>query len=193
MKRSKAGFRQQSGKFDNFYLIKNALINALLFSLGVLIYYLIIRLMDSNQGIFYPLQMIEANIIYYIQKPFAQVALDGSRLIYDGFSATISWDCIGLRQSLFFLVLVFSFFQIQLKHRLWALAFVPLIIILNLIRIAVLLPIFNIFGLDAVNAFHEFSYTYGNGILVFVLFGLWYYISMNSCNLSKASSIHSRK
>ena len=155
---------------------KNAGVNLLIFSALAAAYFFLVKFLQANSQMFYPLQAIEAKIVYLIQKPFTDVVLSGSKLLYQGFIVNVSWDCLGLRQSVFFLILVFSFYQIELDRKLKSLYFVPIIILANILRIAVLYPLFVVLGAERTVLIHEFLYAYGNGILILLLFALWFYV-----------------
>lgn len=156
--------------------LKHAFINAIILSAVISVYYLIVRLMQAYSGIFYPLQVLEAKLVCLIQSPFTGVVQRGAVLFYRDFAVEVVWDCLGIRQSLFFLALVSSFYQVELKDRLRALWLVPLIIAANIARIAILYPLFLYAGPEKTAAAHEFFYSYGNGIFILLLFVAWFYV-----------------
>lgn len=167
---------QKTSRHEFKDFLKSITLNIITLSAAVGVYYLIVRLMQAYSGVFYPLQVLEAKIVYIIQSPFTDVAQRGAMLLYQDFAVEVVWDCLGIRQSLFFLLLVFSFYQVNLREKLRALWFVPVIIIANIARIAVLYPMFVLFGAEKTAAVHEFMYAYGNGIFILLLFVLWFYV-----------------
>ncbi|MCX8146989.1 MAG: hypothetical protein N3D84_00810 [Candidatus Woesearchaeota archaeon] len=156
--------------------LKNIVFNIAIFSIAVFLYVIFVKLMVRYEHFFLIFQIATAKIVYYMQAPFFDVALNGTSLLYKGFSVNVTFDCIGLRQSLFFLILVFSFLQADIIKRVLAFAFVPLIIAANILRISLLYPLSLMFGIEKTIVFHEFMYSYGNGIFIFILLIIWFYI-----------------
>lgn len=167
--------KKTSKKFLKGFL-KSVLLNIIIFSAALVAYLFAVKAMQAYSNIFYPLQLLEAKLIYLLQRPFAFVELSGTRLLYYPFAVNVSWDCLGIRQSLFFLILVFSFYQVSLREKLKSLYFIPLIIIANILRIASVYPFFVLFGLEAAESAHNFLYAYGNGIFILALFALWFWL-----------------
>ena len=157
------------------------IVNAALFSIALGIYSLIIRLLYSSlfTGFFLLLQEGETASIAGVQSLLGvEVVRNGATLAYDEFSVVVSADCIGLRPALFALVLLFSFYQVGLKERAWGLWIIPIMLALNMLRVSLLYPLFLSAGYEKTIAFHNFMFTYGNGMSVLILFVIWYYLAV---------------
>ncbi|MFC1731861.1 hypothetical protein ACFL6I_16200 [candidate division KSB1 bacterium] len=176
-------------------VLKQIFFNIIIFSAAVGLYVLIINLLQKYDGIFYPLQVAEARFVHLFQQFFVDSYVSGASIIYPSAKLTVdvSWDCLGIRQVLFFVVLLFSFYQVEMRKKILGLVFVPFIVAWNMKRIALVYPVFVMLGYGGTEELHKFMYTYGNGIIIFLLFILWFYAFVKESKHNRKAKHKKRK
>ncbi|HEX32852.1 MAG TPA: exosortase/archaeosortase family protein [Candidatus Aenigmarchaeota archaeon] len=92
-------------------------------------------------------------------------------LVFDAFTIGIGRPCTGIRSVLAFLALVFAMVNIDMKRKIVALLFVPIIFMVNVFRLVTTVILGYKFGLEFV---HSFLWQWGM-LLVILLFWLaWF-------------------
>ncbi len=163
-------------KFNKALFLKYSITNLIIFTVAVIIYKLIIDYL-ANSATLYPIQLFEANIVYFLQNLLGvSVEKLGIMLLYPGFNISVESVCIGAKQALFLVVLLLSYYPVSFITRLKGISFVLIIFAENILRLSFVYPLFLLFGAETANALHEFLYTYGQGFFMIALFILWHFI-----------------
>ena len=104
---------------------------------------------------------------------FISVAIPGG-----SFGGFIMWDCTGWKSTLVFLALVLSTPADWIK-RLTSLAYIPIIILFNILRIWFVFSYVHIFGIANYELIHQTLWSYGMIAVVLALWVAWWKIDIS--------------
>ena len=104
---------------------------------------------------------------------FISVAIPGG-----SFGGFIMWDCTGWKSTLVFLALVLSTPADWIK-RLTSLAYIPIIILFNILRIWFVFSYVHVFGIANYELIHQTLWSYGMIAVVLALWVAWWKIDIS--------------
>jgi len=127
------------------------------------------------------LQQFEAGAVYTVQSLFGvPVEMTNPTILHyaapaQGFDVEIIALCTGIGEILFFIFLVMLFRGVEWHAKLKGLGvFIPVIFIMNLLRLVLIYPLALWFGIEAMWGIHWFFWKYGTFIILMIFFSLWY-------------------
>jgi len=133
--------------------------------------YLIIMLRLQLYALREAIAIIVSNLL---QLSGISASLSGTMIaIQNGsFAADIVWDCTGWKSIFAFFALVFAT-SFELRKKLFAMAFLPVIFIINIFRIWFMFYYVHTFGLFGYDVVHTVIWSWGLIIVVLLLWVIW--------------------
>jgi exosortase/archaeosortase family protein len=124
----------------------------------------------------YELQKFTADSVYGLLKIAGyNPAIDNLAIaipIENGqWGAMIDWDCVGWKSMLAFFALVFAT-DFSLRKKAWGMVFIPLIYVVNVLRIFFMFAYVKAYGLAEYAIVHQLVWSWG---LIIVILALWLY------------------
>jgi len=135
--------------------------------------------------VFYGMQEFVANIVsFLLNSTGIPASLSGINIIIPVlggfFSAEIIWDCVGWKSLLAFFALVFAT-DLSLRKKLWAMTLLPVIFVINIIRLWFMFFYVYNFGLDGYSFVHAVVWSWGLIITIVILWILWLRWASKTC------------
>jgi len=161
--------------------LKYSLTNAIIIFIGLVFYVLLLDFIIIHADLTW-LQRAEAYSVFALQSGMGVNATFNSTEISINyaspqFSMEVIALCTGISELLFFTFLVLLFRGPKWRTKAKGLAiFLPIIFIINIIRLLLIYPIAIQFGVQAMWDIHWFVWKYGMFVMLMALFTLWYLI-----------------
>ncbi|MCK4335486.1 MAG: exosortase/archaeosortase family protein [Candidatus Aenigmarchaeota archaeon] len=151
------------------------LFETLLFLIKLLIFAIPLYVVLNFQGILLPLQEVVSQNVYFVLKSLGFEVLRVDFLLRAGEIAFfISEDCTGWKSMLFLAALMFAVPGVLMKKRLLGLAVgIPIIYVGNLLRILIMVFIWEAYGYEFAMLMHGYFWQFGLISLVLIVWVSW--------------------
>ena len=153
--------------------------NLIIFFIALIFYLLVVEHLIQHTAFALPLQLLEANIVASTQAlAGADVHAAGIVLSYpdQNLHLIIGPLCVGIREMFLFAIIILPLGILSLRKRLRSLAiFLPIILVENIVRLWMLYPLAQSYGIERMEVSHDLMWTYGQMIFLLLLLFIWYY------------------
>lgn len=151
------------------------LFETFLFLVKLLVFAIPLYLILGFQGILLPLQELVIHNVHFILKSMGfEILTEGLLLRTGDIVFFISEDCTGWKSMLFLAALIFAVPRVMIKKRLLGLAVgIPVIYIGNLLRILMMVFIWNAYGYEFAMLVHGYFWQLGLISLVLIVWVSW--------------------
>lgn len=160
--------------------LRFSLINSIIILAGLVVYIFLWNWIAIHVDLT-GLQQFEAGAIYTVQSSFGvPVEMKDSITLHymlpvQGFDVEIIALCTGIGEILFFAFLVLLFRGVGWRAKAKGLGiFIPIIFIMNLLRLIFIYPLALWVGIEAMWNIHWFFWKYGTFIIIMLFFSAWY-------------------
>lgn len=170
-------------RFESKSIAHAFILNLIAISISLFIFITIYVLLTPSPNSLYPIQVIEAKIVYMIQKALGfPVEIKNSIELYYYSSAfkheklgmEISTACTGMYEIVFLSALIIGSRGAKLKTKFkWICIFAVFLFIENLVRLITLYPIALWIGEDNMWVAHYYFWKYGHLAIILTLFASW--------------------
>jgi len=171
-------------RFESKSIFYTFILNLAAISVSLFIFITIYALLTPSPNSLYPIQVIEAKIVYMIQKALGfPVEIKNSIELYYYSSAfkheklgmEISTACTGMYEIVFLSALIIGSRGAKIKTKIkWICIFAVFLFTENLVRLITLYPIALWVGEDNMWIMHYYFWKYGHLAIILMLFGLWF-------------------
>ncbi|MBN2517620.1 MAG: exosortase/archaeosortase family protein [Candidatus Altiarchaeota archaeon] len=164
-----------------------------IFMLAFFIYLIIFEPLIQDTSLMQPLQMAEANIVMNLQRLFGTDVYAANSLLYYpkiGLTLYVGPICTAVREMAILTMLIMFFPGASRRAReLGILMFVPLIFFENILRIAILHPLAEAYGVGGMFQIHDVFWVHGQILFLTGLILIWFYFFIFRDILKKEQNI----
>ncbi len=160
--------------------LRFSLINSVIILAGLIVYLFLWNWIAIHVDLT-ALQQFETATVYTLQSSFGVPVemRDSITLHYmspaPGFNVEIIALCTGIGEILFFIFLIMLFRGVSWQAKAKGLGiFIPIIFIMNLLRLILIYPLALWVGIEAMWGIHWFLWKYGTFIILMLFFSAWY-------------------
>lgn len=160
--------------------LRFSLMNSVIIFAGLIVYIFLWNWIAIHVDLT-PLQQFETGAVYTVQSSFGvPVEMSGSTTLHymspeRGFYVEIIPLCTGIGEILFFMFLILLFMGVDWRTKAKGLGiFVPIIFIMNLLRLIFIHPLALWVGIEAMWGIHWFFWKYGTFAILMLFFSAWY-------------------